>query len=244
MASRSFWLPAPGDASDHEAVRSAVECTADRFGRLDAVVANAGFATHDDIADGDPAGWRQMVLTNVLGPALLINTALPALKATGGRIVLVGSVAGVVYTPGNVYGATKWAVTGLAENTRRLVTADGVGVTLVAPGRVETPFWGDAGVPDGLLLTAAQLAESISGRSAGRAASTSTPWWSGRSAGPCDGSGAAGERLDGAYYEVGLGEGGQDDVGAGAAQLRLGGVAGGDRDGPGTADLRGPHVVR
>ncbi|HEY0539672.1 MAG TPA: SDR family oxidoreductase [Actinoallomurus sp.] len=154
-------LTIPGDASDHEAVRSAVETTADRFGRLDAVVANAGFATHDDIADGDPAGWRQMVLTNVLGPALLINAALPALKATGGRIVLVGSVAGVVYTPGNVYGATKWAVTGLAENTRRLVTADGVGVTLIAPGRVETPFWGDAGVPDGLLLTAAQLAESI-----------------------------------------------------------------------------------
>jgi NAD(P)-dependent dehydrogenase (short-subunit alcohol dehydrogenase family) len=36
------------------------------FGRLDAVVANAGFATHDDIADGDPAGWREMVLTNTV----------------------------------------------------------------------------------------------------------------------------------------------------------------------------------
>jgi NADP-dependent 3-hydroxy acid dehydrogenase YdfG len=37
----------------------------------------------------------------------------------------------------------------------------GVGVTLIAPGRVQTPFWGDSGRPDGLLLTAAQLAESI-----------------------------------------------------------------------------------
>jgi NADP-dependent 3-hydroxy acid dehydrogenase YdfG len=70
-------LTIAGDASDHEAVRSAVETTADRFGRLDAVVANAGFATHDDIADGDPAGWRQMVLTNVLGPALLIKPPCP-----------------------------------------------------------------------------------------------------------------------------------------------------------------------
>src|SRR5262245_50277427 len=129
-------LTFPGDASEYAAVTAAVDGTIKEFGRLNTVVANAGFATHDDIATGDPAGWREMVLTNVLGPALLIRAALPALKQTRGRIVLVGSVAGFVNTPGNIYGATKWAVTGLAENTRRLVTADGVGVTLLAPGRV------------------------------------------------------------------------------------------------------------
>lgn len=143
-------------------MRQAVSQTVQRFGQLNNVVANAGFATHDDLASGDPEGWREMVLTNVLGPALLINIALPALKATKGRIVLIGSVAGFVNTPGNIYGATKWAVTGLAENTRRLVTADGVGVTLVAPGRVETPFWDGMGsLPDGHLLTADQIADSI-----------------------------------------------------------------------------------
>jgi NADP-dependent 3-hydroxy acid dehydrogenase YdfG len=123
-------LTMPGDAADYEAVAAAVESTVKRFGRLSAVVASAGYATFDDIATGDPAGWRDMVLTNVLGPALLIRASLTALKQTRGRIVLVGSVAGVVYSPGNIYGATKWAVTGLAENTRRLVTDDGVGVTL------------------------------------------------------------------------------------------------------------------
>lgn len=107
-----------------------MRATLDAYGRIDTVVANAGYDTLDA---GDPAGWGDMVLTNVLGPALLIHYALPALKETRGRIVLIGSVAGVVYTPGNIYGATKWAVTGLAENTRRMVTADGVGVTLVAP---------------------------------------------------------------------------------------------------------------
>lgn len=155
-------LTLTGDAADHEAVQSAVDGTVDRFGRLDAVVANAGFATHDTLADGDPEAWREMVLTNVLGPALLIRAALPALKETRGRIVLVGSVAGFVHTPGNIYGATKWAVTGLAENTRRMVTGDGVGVTLVAPGRVETPFWDGLGsLPEGHLLTADQIADSI-----------------------------------------------------------------------------------
>ncbi|WP_430383262.1 SDR family oxidoreductase [Streptomyces sp. P10-4] len=151
-----------GDASAFADVQHAVDRTLTAYGRLDTVVANAGFATHDTVADGDPAGWAEMVLTNVLGPALLIRASVDALKETRGRIVLVGSVAGFVNTPGNLYGATKWAVTGLAENTRRQVTEFGVGVTLVAPGRVETPFWdGYGSLPPGRLLTADQIADSV-----------------------------------------------------------------------------------
>lgn len=155
-------LTIAGDAADYDAVESAVETTVEKFGRLDAVVASAGYATFDNLADGDPKGWRDMVLTNVLGPALLIRASLPALKQTRGRIVLIGSVAGVIYTPGNIYGATKWAVTGLAENTRRLVTADGVGVTLVNPGATATNFFdADGGLPDREMMTADELASSI-----------------------------------------------------------------------------------
>ena len=150
------------DAADHGSVRSAVESTVERFGRLDAVVANAGYTTFDTVVDGDPAGWRDMVLTNVLGPALLIRAAVDHLKVTRGRIVLVGSTAGIVYSPGNIYGATKWAVTGLAENTRRMVTRDGVGVTLVNPGATLTNFFdADGGPPDRAMLTADQLASCI-----------------------------------------------------------------------------------
>ncbi|MFG2420765.1 SDR family oxidoreductase [Streptomyces sp. NPDC048448] len=155
-------LTVVGNAAEYDDVRAAVESTLKEFGRLDTVVANAGLATHDSVAGGDPAGWTEMVLTNVLGPALLIRASIDALKETRGRIVLVGSVAGHVHTPGNIYGATKWAVTGLAENTRREVTEFGVGVTLISPGRVETPFWDSYGsLPPGDLLTADQLAESI-----------------------------------------------------------------------------------
>ncbi|MER5968426.1 SDR family oxidoreductase [Streptomyces sp. NPDC002055] len=151
-----------GDASDADSVQAAVDATLLEFGRLDTVVANAGFAAPGTLADGDPAGWHTMVLTNVLAPALLIRAALPSLRESRGRIVLIGSVAGFVHTPGNFYGATKWAVTGLAENTRRMVTGDGIGVTLIAPGRVETPFWdGIGGMPDGTMLTAGQIADSI-----------------------------------------------------------------------------------
>ncbi|RFU83139.1 SDR family NAD(P)-dependent oxidoreductase [Streptomyces triticagri] len=155
-------LTLPGDAADSDAVAAAVAATVKEYGRLDTVVANAGFAGEGTVADGDPEVWRAMVLTNVLGPALLIRHALPALKETRGRIILIGSVAGLVNTPGNVYGATKWAVTGLAENTRRLVTGDEVGVTLVAPGRVDTPFWDGPGPNhEGILLDADRIADSI-----------------------------------------------------------------------------------
>ncbi|HZF88121.1 SDR family oxidoreductase [Streptomyces sp.] len=155
-------LTLAGDASSYDDIQSAVDTVLTAYGRLDTVVANAGIATHDSVADGDPAGWREMVLTNVLGPALLIRASVDALKETRGRVVLVGSVAGFVHTPGNVYGATKWALTGLAENTRRQVTEWGIGVTLIAPGRVETPFWDSYGsLPPGHLLTADQLADSV-----------------------------------------------------------------------------------
>jgi NADP-dependent 3-hydroxy acid dehydrogenase YdfG len=151
-----------GNAAEYEDIKSAVDSTLKAYGRLDTVVANAGSATHDTVAEGDPAGWAEMVLTNVLGPALLIRASVDALKESRGRIVLVGSVAGFVNTPGNLYGATKWAVTGLAENTRRQVTDFGIGVTLVAPGRVETPFWdGNGSLPPGRLLTAGQIADSV-----------------------------------------------------------------------------------
>lgn len=127
--------------------RAAVEDTVRHFGALDGAVANAGFASADAkltttnvMDDGDPTLWAPMVLTNVLGPALLAKAAFPHLRTTAGRLVLIGSVAGLKNAPGNLYSATKWAVTGLAENLRMYATTIRVGVTLVAPGYTDTAF--------------------------------------------------------------------------------------------------------
>ncbi|MGV9214474.1 SDR family oxidoreductase [Micromonospora sp. RB23] len=152
----------PADAAEPAAVERAVRTTVERFGRLDTVIANAGMATFDAVDDGNPQGWREMILVNVLGPALLVRAALPSLRRTRGRIILVGSLAGLVATHGNLYGATKWAVTGLAENVRLMVAGDGIRVTLIAPGRVDTSFWARAGgTPPGGSLTAGQVADNI-----------------------------------------------------------------------------------
>ncbi|MEY9874838.1 NADP-dependent 3-hydroxy acid dehydrogenase YdfG [Streptacidiphilus sp. MAP12-33] len=156
-------LTLSGDAADEADVASAVSKVVDRWGRLDTVIANAGFSLPGTLEDHDPQAMRGMILTNVLGPALLVRETLPHLRASKGRIVIVGSVAGTRNTPGNLYSVTKWAAHALAENVRLLVTQDGVGVTLVAPGVVDTPFWDErGGSPQAApTLTAEQIAEAI-----------------------------------------------------------------------------------
>lgn len=135
------------DAGDWEQTQEAVETCVRRYGRLDGVVANAGYTLPGDVLTSDVAGWPAMVATNVLGPTYLARAAAGHLQASGGRLVLIGSVAGHKNSPGNLYGAAKWAVTGLAENLRMLFAPLGVGVTLLSPGVVDTGFYA-AGTPE------------------------------------------------------------------------------------------------
>lgn len=129
-----------GDWSDTE--RAVAEVRA-AFDGLDLVVANAGFSARGDLSTGEPAEWARMVNTNVLGPAYLVKAALPALTATAGHIVLIGSSAGRKVFSGNLYTATKWAITGYAESLRQQLVGTGVRVTLLSPGAVETPLWAE-----------------------------------------------------------------------------------------------------
>lgn len=156
-------LTISGDAGDANHVASAVRQVIGVWGRLDVVIANAGYSLPGTLEDHDPDAMRAMILTNVLGPALLVRETLPHLRESRGRIVVVGSVAGTRHTPGNLYSVTKWAVHALVENVRLLVAKDRVGVTLVAPGVVETAFWDErGGTPKAApALTAEQVAATI-----------------------------------------------------------------------------------
>ncbi|MFJ9454213.1 SDR family oxidoreductase [Kitasatospora sp. NPDC101447] len=156
-------LTITGDASEADDVAATVRQVLDTWGRLDNVIANAGFSLPGNLETHAPEDMRAMILTNVLGPALLIQETLPHLRASKGRIVIIGSVAGVRHTPGNLYSVTKWAAHALAENTRLLVGQDGVGVTVVAPGIVDTPFWhGRGGTPEAAAtMTGEQIADTI-----------------------------------------------------------------------------------
>ncbi|AFR27554.1 SDR family oxidoreductase [Arthrobacter sp. Rue61a] len=137
------------DAGDWEQTRDAVSAAHEFLGGIDVAVANAGFSAAGDLSDGDPDQWRHMVLTNVYGPAILAKAALPQLLENRGHMVLIGSTAGRKVYPGNLYTATKWAVTGYAESLRQQLVGTGVRVLHIAPGHVDTPLWKEA--PDALI---------------------------------------------------------------------------------------------
>ena len=147
------------DAGDWADTERVVALCAERYGRIDGVVANAGYTVPGDVRTADVSLWPAMVAVNVLGPAYLARAAAPHLEASGGRIVIIGSVAGHKNSPGNLYSATKWAATGLAENLRMLFAPLGVGVSLVSPGVVDTEFYA-AGTPE-VHIGADELAETV-----------------------------------------------------------------------------------
>jgi NADP-dependent 3-hydroxy acid dehydrogenase YdfG len=132
--------------ADQEAVARAA---LDEFGRIDAVLANAGFGAKRGFLEETPEHWRSMILTNVYGAALTIRATLPALKESRGHLLLTGSVAGRRALAGSLYSATKWAVTAMGEAARLELNGTGVRVTLIEPGMVSTEFF-DNPVQDAL----------------------------------------------------------------------------------------------
>ncbi len=131
----------------------------DAFGRIDVAFANAGFGATRGFQSETPEHWRAMVLTNVYGVALTVRACMDELKVRRGHLVLMGSVAGRKVPPGSVYGATKWAVTAMAEAARAELNDSGVRVTLISPGTVETPFYDEP--VGGEQLTADDIARAV-----------------------------------------------------------------------------------
>src|SRR5215210_5771791 len=97
-----------------------VKATLDRFGRMDAFLANAGFGAKRGFLEETPEQWKSMIDTNVLGAALSIRAALGHWRANGnrGHMLLTSSVAGRRTLPGSLYSATKWAVTAMGHALR------------------------------------------------------------------------------------------------------------------------------
>ena len=136
--------------ADNEALAAAAH---DAFGGFDAVFANAGFGATRGFLEESPEHWREMVLTNVYGVALTIRATLPHLLERGtGHYLITSSVAGRRALPGSLYSATKWAVTAIGEalrqELRQMHENQGVRVTLIEPGMVDTPFFDDRPGPE------------------------------------------------------------------------------------------------
>jgi NADP-dependent 3-hydroxy acid dehydrogenase YdfG len=124
--------------------------TLDRFGRLDAFFANAGFGAKRGFLEESVEFWKSMIDTNVLGAALSIRASLEHFRREGrGHLLLTSSIAGRRVLPGSLYSATKFAVTAMGEALRQEVADTDIKVTLIEPGMVDTPFFDDR--PSGAL---------------------------------------------------------------------------------------------
>ena len=137
-------MTAQADVSDAPDVVSLVDGVLDRFGRIDVLVNNAGiYESHPVLSttfEEWQASWQRTMATNLYGPANLIHAVVPGMvDRGGGRIVNVTSRGAFRGEPDHpAYGASKAALNSLSQSMARALAPQGIYVTAVAPGFVET----------------------------------------------------------------------------------------------------------
>jgi short-subunit dehydrogenase len=114
-----------------------LEAAVAQVGKLDIVIANAGFGVAGNVEAITLEDYRRQFETNVFGVLRTFYATLAELKRTRGQLVIIGSVAGYVPQPGtSAYGMSKFAVLALAESLRMELAPQGIAVTLISPGFV------------------------------------------------------------------------------------------------------------
>jgi len=135
-------LALAGDVTRDGDVERVVDLAGKKFGRLDVVVANAGFSVSGLLGELTLEDYRRQLETNVFGVLRTLMAALPALRETRGRIVLTGSMFGMMSIPGATpYCMSKWALGGLAEGLSLELASSGISVTHVMAGVIETEIY-------------------------------------------------------------------------------------------------------
>jgi NAD(P)-dependent dehydrogenase (short-subunit alcohol dehydrogenase family) len=152
-------LVVPTDVDSEDACRNLIDRTVERFGGIDVLVANAGrtmWARLDEMRD--LSLYEELMRTNYFGAIHPTFYALPHLKKSRGRIVVVSSVAGLTGVPERTgYSASKHALFGFFESLRIELQDTGVTVTMVAPDFVRSEIHERAIGPDGKPLGASPL---------------------------------------------------------------------------------------
>ena len=133
---------ADGDLATHQGNRAVVDAALERYGRLDAVVANAGLQHLSPVADFSEERWDALVAVLLTSPFLLAKYAWESLAASGdGRFVAVASAHGLVASPHKAaYVAAKHGLVGLVKVLALEGAEHGILATAVCPAFVRTPL--------------------------------------------------------------------------------------------------------
>jgi NAD(P)-dependent dehydrogenase (short-subunit alcohol dehydrogenase family) len=151
------------DVTDPGSPDACIEQVIADHGRLDAVVNNAGAAHVNTLEIDDMDAVRATMEVNFFGVLAVSRAALPHLRATGGRLVTVTSVGGVIGQPFNeAYCAAKFAVEGYMESLAPVAARVGVTVAVVEPGAVASSFVANAGLdPEAMIAAAGPYAQAL-----------------------------------------------------------------------------------
>ncbi len=140
VAALTGGIALPCDVGDAAAVAAAIAAVEERWHRVDVLVAAAGIGSYGPFGDLPADDVAELVATNVLGVMHAVRTVLPVMP-DGGRIVLVGSIAGRVGVPLEAaYSATKHAVDGLGRSLAAELAPGGITVSVVNLGPIDTGF--------------------------------------------------------------------------------------------------------
>ncbi len=128
------------DVTDRESVESAFRSIEEKFGTVDVLIANAGITKDGLAVRMSETDFQDVVDTNLTGSFRVIQRALPGMmKKRAGRVVLIGSVVGLLGSAGQVnYAATKSALVGMARSFAREYGSRGITFNVVAPGFVDS----------------------------------------------------------------------------------------------------------
>ena len=134
-------LALPTDVSDSTQVDAMIAKTIAHFGRIDALINNAGVADFGPIEETSFERWRTVMATNLDGVFLCSQAAVPALKKTKGCIVNIASISGLRASTLRVaYGTSKAGVIHLTKQQAAELAEYGIRANCVAPGPIWTPF--------------------------------------------------------------------------------------------------------
>ncbi|WP_329499666.1 SDR family NAD(P)-dependent oxidoreductase [Kitasatospora herbaricolor] len=137
------------DVTDPDSAAACVAAVVADHGALHAVINNAGAGHVGTLEVDGVEAARRVMEVNFFGVLNVTAAAMPHLRATGGRLVAVTSVGGVVGQPFNeAYCAAKFAVEGYLESLTPVAATVGVSVTVVEPAAVASEFVANVGVPD------------------------------------------------------------------------------------------------
>lgn len=130
------------DVTDEQSVKSLSAYVREKYGRCDVLVNNAGYGVPGSIEAISVDEGRAVFEVNVWGVMRMIQNFLPLLRKTsGGMIVTVSSLSGVIAQPfADIYAASKFAVEGMLESLRYSVASDNIKVCVVNPGATESKF--------------------------------------------------------------------------------------------------------